>query len=178
MKISKLLFVVLLFVLLLAACGGGDGDAPTDVVETAFKAIEKLDMDEASKYVCQAQKEEFISSFDVAGGLGDLVGPGVDPDKVLDAVKIKLEGMEYQETSKSDDEAVVHIKGTLQMSFDKDKLKPLVKEAAEAAGQSVSDDEIDMLLGMVEGMLGEGVPIDEDMQLIKEDGKWVMCPED
>jgi hypothetical protein len=63
----------------------------------------------------------------------------------------------------------------MQINFDKDKLKAVMKDAMAASGESISDEELDMALGMMEGMLGAGVPLDEEMTLIKEDGKWVIC---
>jgi major membrane immunogen (membrane-anchored lipoprotein) len=176
-KIRKLLFVGLLLSLVLVACGGGDGgDEPVDVVKKAMQAVEKMDLDKAAEYVCEAQKEDFTSSFDLGSGLAGLTGAELDPEKVLDAMTIKMEDMEYEETSKDDDKAVVHMKGTMTIEFDKDKFKDIVKEFAEASGEAVPDEaELDMILGMMEGMLGEGVPVDDDMSLIKEEGKWVIC---
>lgn len=179
MKTTKLLMVVLLAAVLVACGGGSAGNqAPVDVVKSAWQAIEKMDIDAAQQYVCQAQREEFAQEFDLSGGFGELVGAGdadVDTEAILDAMQINMEDMEYEEISQEGDEAVVNVQGTMKIDFDTDKLKAVMKDAMAASGESVSDEELDMALGMMEGMLGAGVPLDEEMTLIKEDGKWVIC---
>jgi hypothetical protein len=63
------------------------------------------------------------------------------------------------------------------MEFDTDKLKEVFKKMAEAEGQEVSDEELDMIVGMVAGMGSQEVEFEQDVEVIKEDGNWVVCDE-
>lgn len=171
MKARRYVFVGLLVVLVLAACGGdGGGDEPVDVVKKAFEALEKLDTDEAAKYVCEAQKDQFAGSFDFAS---DLVGelPGIDPERVSEAVKLSLD-VTYEEQSQEGDTAVVIQDGTMTLEIDKEKLEPILQEAG------IPDDQVELAMSFVDILAGQEVPISEEIQLIKEDGEWVLCPED
>lgn len=178
MKAAKLLLIGLALALTLTACGGSKGgDEPTDVVKKAVKSSVKMDLDGAAKYVCQAQRDEFELDFDLFSILDAMLDAELDPDDVLDAIKkIKLEDMEYEET-KDDDQAVVHVEGTMKVELDQDKFKELVKAAGES-GPPISDEKIDSGLDILAGMLSQGMPIDDDIPLIKEDDKWVICPQE
>lgn len=175
-KMGKLVIVGLLGVMLLAACGGGaGGDEPTGVVEKVVEAMQTLDVDAAKEYFCEEQK----STMDAAlqEGLAELGDLGLDPDELLDAFSIKFADMKYEETSKDGDEAVVHVSGNMSLDFDAEKLKEFFKKAAEAAGQPVGDQELDFVVGIFEAMSGQEAPLDGDVELVKEDGDWVVCSE-
>jgi hypothetical protein len=108
-------------------------------------------------------------------GFAELQEMGLDPDELLDAFKLNMTDMKYEEKSAGDDEAVVHVSGTMSLEFDTEKLKDFFKKTAEAAGQEVSDQELDMVVGIFEAMGGQEAPLDGDVKLVKEDGDWVVC---
>jgi hypothetical protein len=170
---KKLLFSVLLLSLALAACGGGsDSSGPVDAAKNLVKALEKLDMEESNKYLCKAQQADMDEL-----GLDELEAMGIDPDELMDAFMIETSDMEYKEKDKDDDRATVSISGKIEMEFDTDKLKEVFKKMAEAEGQEVSDEELDMIVGMVAGMGSQEVEFEQDVEVIKEDGNWVVCDE-
>ena len=173
MKSRKLLCVGLLAVaLILAACGGGSGgDEPTDVVKKVAKAMQELDIDETSKYYCKEMAEELNEGLDL-GGVEDM---GIDPDEMLEAFKIKMDDMKYEEKSKSGDSAIVRITGKIGMEFDTDKLKSIMKKVLEAEGEKVSDEDLEMVVDMFGKFGGQEIPVDAEVELIKEDGDWVVC---
>ena len=176
MKISRFLIVGLLGVLILTACGGGDdGGAPTDAVKSVVDAMQTLDMDKASEHFCAEMASEMDSS--LTEGFAELEQMGLDPDELLDAFKLKMDDMKYEEKSKEGDEAVVSISGTLSLEFDVEKLKEFFKKTAEASGQEVTDQELDFVVGIFESMGGQEAPLEGDVKVIKEDGKWVVCDE-
>jgi hypothetical protein len=176
MKTRKLLFVALLFALVLAACGGGgDGEEPVAVVEKVVKAMESLDVEEASQYFCQERQDELAQTLE--SGFEELEALGMDPDELLDAFKLEMSDMKYEEKSKDDNTAVVGVSGTMSLDFDTDKLKEFFREAAEAAGQEVTDEQLDMMIGMFAAMGGQEAPVEGEVELVKEDGDWVVCDE-
>jgi hypothetical protein len=175
-KTKQLLLIVILGALLLAACGGGgDSNAPTEVVKSVVDAMQTLDLEKASEYFCAEQKSQLNETLDT--GFEDLEAMGMDPDELLEAFKLKMTDMKYEEKSKDGDKAVVHISGTMALEFDTDKLKSFFKQAAEAAGESVSDEELEFIVGIFEAMGGQEAPLDGDVALVKEDGKWLVCDE-
>jgi hypothetical protein len=176
MKISKVIIIGMLGILVLAACGGGNGgEEPTDVVAKVVDAMETLDIDGASEHFCAEQKEGLSDT--MAEGFAELETMGLNPDELLDAFKLNFADVEYEEKSQEGDEAVVHVTGTMSLAFDTEKLKEFFKKAAEAAGQEVSDQELEFVVGIFDTMSGQEAPLDGDVKLVKEDGEWVVCDE-
>ena len=174
MNAKKLLIVGFLLILVLAACGGGGGgDEPVDVAKNVMQAMGKMDFDEASKYFCEARKSDLDDA--LVSGFEELEAMGMDPDELLDAFILELSDMKYEEKSKDGDKAVVHVTGSMKLDFNSDKLKDFFKKAAEAAGETVTDEELDFIVEMIASSAAQEEDLDEDLELIKEDGKWVVC---
>jgi hypothetical protein len=172
MNTKRLLFVIVLLSLVLAACGGGgggDGD-PVDVTKNVVEAIEKLDIDEAKKYVCSQHQADLP---DVGAEFAEL---GIDPDEVGDIIQIEMSDMKYEEKSKDDDKAVVHVSGKVSFNVDVEKLKPIIKKAAEEQlGMELSDDMLDPMMESMVAEMGGEESFEGDVNLVKEDGKWLLC---
>jgi hypothetical protein len=96
---------------------------------------------------------------------------------ILEAFEFKTSDMKYEEKSKDDDKAVVTVSGKISLEINADKLKEAVKEQAEAAGEEVSDEDLDFFVDMFTSGMGDEVEFEEDLDVIKEDGKWVVCDE-
>jgi predicted small secreted protein len=177
MNTRKLVFVVLLLSLVLAACGGGGdgGGKPVDVVKNVVKAMEKLDAEKAREYMCAAHKDAIP---DIEEEFAEFEEFGADIDEVMEAFKIEMSDMKYEETSKDDDKAVVHVTGKMAFDIDVDKLKPIFKTAfEEILGMEVTDDMLDEMMAEFTADMGEETSLDGDVNLIKEDGDWVVCDE-
>ena len=174
MKTKMLVFLSMVFVLVLTACGGGGGGSePAGVVEKVATAMQSLDIERVQQYMCTERKDALKT--DVESGFAELESMGLDPDELLDAFKIKMSDMKYEEKSTEGDKAVVHVSGTMGLEFDTEKLRSFLKKAAEASGEEVTDDQLDLVVNMFSGMGGQEAPIDGDVELVKEDGKWVVC---
>jgi hypothetical protein len=39
----------------------------------------------------------------------------------------------------------------------------------------VTDEQLDFVVGMFSSMAGQEIPIDGDIKVVKEDGKWLVC---
>jgi len=171
---KKLLFVSVVVALTLAACGGGGGsEEPGEVVRKVVNAMTTMDFEGASEFVCADQRTEFQGV--LTEGFAELEEMGLDPDELLDAFMIDLKDMKYETQSEDGDKAVVKVTGSLSLDFDTEKLKSFFKQAAEAAGQPVSDAELDMVVNIFNAMGGQESPLDANVDVVKEDGKWVVC---
>ncbi len=179
-RLPILLLVVMGLSLALAACGGGDDDAgdPVAVVRDMMQAVENKNFDKITDFACEADKEEVAQQFDfgtiIASSMG---GADIDPQKVLDAMEFEFADAEYEEVSKSDNEAVVRAQGRLNITVNEEEFKALVRELLKAEGlEDVSDELLDQAMGpAMEQFENMGQDIDENFSLVKEDGKWVIC---
>lgn len=174
-RLSVVMIGMIVMSVLLAACGGGGGAAndPVGTVKAAMQAVVDKKFDQLAELTCAAQKDSVKNAFNPAGALG---ATGVDATKILDAMTITMQNPEYTKVSEDSDKAVVQMKGTLSIKFDKEKLKAVMKDVLKAQGQEVSDDQLSAGLDMIAGQLEQGQALDQKVDVIKENGKWVFCP--
>lgn len=177
-RISLVLIAVVVLSAVLTACGGGGATTsdPASAVKGAMTAITEKNFTKLSEYVCAAQKDKVEQTFNPAGALTG-GAPGIDTQKVLDAMTIKLENGEFTKISETGDKAEVQMKGKLSISVDKEKFKAVLLDIAKAQGQELPADQMDQVLEMVVGQFSQGIDLDEKVAVVKENGKWLMCPD-
>jgi hypothetical protein len=166
-----------MLVALLAGCGGsgGAGSDPVGTVKGLMDTVQAGQWDKIPDYACEAQKDELQNQFESLGsGAGGALG-GLGLNDIGDALKISYSNLEVTEKSRDGDTAVVTVSGKIKMDFDKDKLKELVKKAAGTQGQAITDEQIDMALGMLSGLGGMEQDMNQDMTVVNEGGKWLIC---
>ena len=174
-RLSLTLIALVVLSVVLTACGGGAAASDqAAVVKAAMTAVTEKNFDKLSEYVCAAQKDKVAQAFNPAGALA---GAGVDAKKILDAMTIKLENSEFTKISESGDKAEVQMKGKLTIAVDKEKFKAVMVDIAKAQGQDLPADQMDQVLDMVVGQFSQGMDLDEKVAVVKEGGKWLMCPE-
>ncbi len=172
-RISMLVLVALLLGLMLAACGGGAaGSDPTATVKDLMQAVADKKLDKIADYACADKKDEIAKQFDFASALG---GSGLDPQKVMDLMTISFSNAEYNKVSESGDKATVHMKANLSIKIDKEKFKAVVQDVLKAQGQDLPADQLGPLVDSAAAQLENGQTIDNNVELIKENGKWVVC---
>jgi hypothetical protein len=175
-RLSLVLVMVFVLSALLTACGGGGGAAtgdPVAVVKAAMQAVVDKNFDQLAAVTCAAQKGTIAQGFNPAGALG---ATGVDATKILDAMTISMQNPEYTKVSEDGDKAVVQMKGTLSIKFDKDKLKPIMQDVLKAQGQELSDADLEAGLSMIAGQMEQGQALDQKVNVVKENGQWTFCP--
>lgn len=146
---------------------------PAEVVEAVFGAVTEMNVEPAITLFCEAKAPEMAGT--IESGFGDLLAMGLDPEELVQAFNIDLQDMAYQETSRDGDAAVVHIAGTLRFDFKADVLKEVIKKVAEANGQPLSDQELDFVITLLSVVAQQGTPLDADVQVVMENGQWVVC---
>ena len=175
-RLSVVLIAVIVISALLSACGGGGGAAaadPTSALKDAMQAVVDKKFDKLAELTCAAKRDQVKDTFNPATALG---ATGVDSAKILDAMTIALKDPTYTKVSEEGDKAVVQFKGAMAMKFDMAKFKVIMKEVLSAQGQTVEDAELDAGLAMIAGQLEQGQELDQKIDMVKEGGKWLMCP--
>lgn len=173
-RLSVVLIAVIVMSALLSACGSGGAAAdPTSALKDAMQAVADKNFDKLAELTCAAKRDQVKDTFNPATALG---ATGVDTAKVLDAMTISLKDPTYTKVSEEGDKAVVQFKGTMSMKFDMAKFKVIMKEVLSAQGQTVTDAELDAGLAMIAGQLEQGQELDQKIDMVKEGGKWLMCP--
>ena len=153
------------------ACGGGGGGDPTDPVKSVISAIEAKQFDKVADFACAAKKDEVKAQFNfgeqLAGSLSDV--PGVKADDIAAAMTFKFENVTYKEASHDGDKATVAMTGTMKMSIDKVKVADVLRAAGGDATM------VDTLTAGLDAVSGEGIPMDSTVEVVKENGKWLIC---
>ena len=159
-----------------AACGSSSpGSAgPEGVVAEAFAKMEAKDLDGLSSLACAGQEERIREQLSGLGALEGGLLPGLDAQAMLDAIKLDTSKIEVGQPTVNGDAADVAVSGVLGISFDKEKVRPILRTVLEGQGQSMTDEQIDAMLGMLE-TYAQDVPVDDSVHLVREDGAWKIC---
>jgi hypothetical protein len=164
--------------LIVAACGGAApaGTDPAGVVNSALAAAESGGLGSLTQYACAAQADNVANIFGGgAGSLEELQGLGIDPNELFEAMKVDFDNVQATETNKSDTAATVHVTGTAKMTVDSVKFREIFRKILEAQGVPVDDATLDLAMSTLDSTLSETQDINEDVELIQENGKWVIC---
>jgi len=175
-KASVFLAAAVLASLTLASCsGGGAGGDPVSTVQEVFRRMEAKQFSQIAELACSARRAELSEQLDLGKAMSASL-PGIDPQQLLDSMTIKLNNLDVKESSRSGDQAVVHVKGQLSLSFDPEKFKPILKEILKAQGLGDVDDAmLDQFLGPMLEQAEQGTDMDDDVELVNEGGTWLIC---
>ena len=165
-------------VLGIAACSGAPGGTtndPVGTVNSAMAAAESGGFTQLTEFMCAANKDDVTQAFGAGGDLGDLSAAGLDPDELFSALKIDFQDATVTEVNRSGEEATVHLKGKMAMTFDEAKMREIIGAILEAQGVPANDQMIDLAMSTMKDQLSQTQDVDTDLKVIQEDGKWVMC---
>jgi hypothetical protein len=178
MRTTTLRSIALAVVLaaLAVGCGGSvaNQSEPAGAVKSALDSAQSGGIAALEGFACAANKDEIANMFG-AGGLDSLEGLGVDADDLLGAMKMEFKDIQTTEKSKSGDNAIVNVKGTMTVTIDPAKMREFMKAMMEAQGQPVDDATLDMAIGAMSSQLSQSQPLDEDVEVVQEGGKWLIC---
>jgi hypothetical protein len=159
-----------------AACGGGAPNTsdPAGAVTAAFDAAESGGITKLTEFACAAQKDDIAAVFG-GQGLAGLEAAGISADDLFGSMKMSFDNVTTKETSRTGDKAVVHVTGDMKIDFDRTKFKEILKTMMQQAGQAVDDATLELAMGAMESQLSQTQKIDEDMNVVQEGGKWLIC---
>ena len=175
-RLNSLLAVLFVLSVVLTACGGGAAADPAATVKSAMDAVTSKQFDKIADFACAAKKEEVKGQLNPAAQLASAGMDAATTQQLLDSMNITLTGAEFTKVSESGDTAQVQMKGKLVMKFDREKLKAVVAALLKSQGMDATDEIVNQALDQVAGQLEQGQDIDNKIDLIKENGKWVICP--
>jgi hypothetical protein len=176
---ARIVSAILVLPLLIAACSGvpgaASGNDPAAVVKDALAKVAAKDVNGLANLACAGQADEVRQQFDMAGQLASAV-PGANAQDIVNSITIDTSAVTVGSSTVSGDTATVPVSGTMKMTFDKEKLRPIIKQMLEAQGGGVqmTDEQIDGILDTMGGG-GQGVPLNETLTLKQEGGAWKIC---
>ena len=175
-RILRTAVVAVVLMVGVVGCGGGVANQsdPASAVKAGLDATQSGGITKLADYTCAAKKGELTNLFG-AESLSNLSAAGVDVNEVFGAVKFDFKDVQTSEVSKSGDSAVVHLSGTMNVSIDEAKMRDVMKKVMEVQGQAVDDATLDMVIGAMTTQLSQPTPIDEDVTVVQEGGKWLIC---
>ena len=175
-RIIRTAVVAVVLMLGVVGCGGGVANQsdPAGAVKAGLDATQSGGITKLADYTCAAKKGELTNLFG-AESLSNLTAAGVDVNEVFGAVKFDFKDVQTSEVSKSGDSAVVHLSGTMNVSIDEAKMREVMKKVMEVQGQAIDDATLDMVIGAMTTQLRQPTPIDEDVTMVQEGGKWLIC---
>jgi hypothetical protein len=162
--------------IVLAACGGGPAAAsdPQGTVTAAFAAAQAGGFTKLTDFACAAHKDDIAQAL---GGqdLSALQGSGVNVNDMLSALQVSFSNVSTKEVSKTDTAATVHVTADMQMTFDKEKFKTILKTMLGTKGLPTDDATVDAMLSGMSSAMSQTQKVDEDIVLTNEGGKWLIC---
>jgi hypothetical protein len=173
MLLRPLAVMVAIGALTLAACSAapaGPANDPVTAVRNFVALMEAKQFDQMQAAACS----ELAGEMDLGSGFSAGL-PGVTATQFLEAVTIQVREPQYAEVSRSADRAVVSIKGTMAMTFDRARMREILRPALEAQGKPADDAALDAWLDLMEGMMNQ--PLDEQVDVVNEGGEWKVCSE-
>jgi len=178
---SRPLAVLALGAALVALPGAGlvarAADSPTAAVDGILDALEAKDFSGVGPFICAELREDALGALDISASLGELP-PGVDGAAFLDAMTITLDGRSTALVSEAGDSAVVAVTGSMRVAIDEAIAEGFVKAVLEASGQPATDEMVAMMLPMLMELFAEGTDMSADLDVVREDGEWVVCDTD
>jgi hypothetical protein len=169
--------LLVVFALLVAACGGpAAADEATAVVKTAVDRAGAKDIAGLQALACAGRAEELKTLIGLPSQLGGVLLPGVDTSTLVDAVRLDVSGLTVGAAVVTGDAALVPVKGSLKVTFDKDAMRPILEKLLAAQGTKMSPEQLDALLsGLAD--YGQDLPFDQQIKVVREQGAWKVCPD-
>ena len=94
---------------------------------------------------------------------------------LMNAMTVKFDNITTKESSRTDKEATVHVTGNASVSIDPEKFKPILKQILAAQGMPSDDNTINTALSAMSSQLTNSQALDEDVKVVNENGKWLIC---
>ncbi len=144
--------------------------SPADAVSELFDAVEQGDFAAAEALVCEAERGAVRTTFDPAAQMG------FDGDDIAAALSFNVADRAVEVVSEDGQAASVRVTGTMSLDAGGADVGELARSILEAdMGADASDEDLERMLPFIEMAFSQELPIDEEVELIVENGEWVVC---
>lgn len=178
MRSRLLLSIVGLLMCLGCTAGPGAPAAandPVGAVQRLITIVQNKQFDQIASSVCAAKRADIEAALNPAAGLAS-GAPGVNPQQILDAMSFQFNNVQVTEVSRTATSAIVQTSGTLSVQVDLAKMREVLRSIFQAQGQPVDDATLDLAIQQMTGGL-QNQPIDNQMEVVNENGQWLVCDE-
>ena len=174
---SRRLLVAGVVALFVAACGGpAPADEAAAVVKTAVERAGAKDIPGLQALACAGREDQLRTLIGLPAQLGVALLPGIDTATLMDAVRLDVSGLAVGAAVVTGDTALVPVKGSLKVTFDKVAMRPIVEKLLAAQGTKMSPEQLDALLsGLAD--YGQDLPLNQQIRVVREQGAWKVCPD-
>jgi len=151
-----------------------DFSDPASVARAFFAALEEGRYEDLSQLVQESARDE-IEQLNPSIALAEALGMDVDAvDGFMDVYSISFKGLSLDKARISGLKATVHAKGTMLMALDMGIMRRIIEYSfGELADDSAA--EIDMMMDAIAATAEHESEIDDDIGLVKTQGKWLIA---
>jgi hypothetical protein len=159
---------------LLLALGGlalpaAAAEDPEAAVNGLFDALERADYEAVDALVCAAEREAVRASLDPMAQMGLAAGDGP-------ALALVVEDRSVEIISQEEEAALAHVGGTMSFDAGDADTTELAQAMLEAdMGRELTEEELELMLPFAEMVFTQSFPLDEELELVREDGEWLVC---
>lgn len=173
-RIRSALLAALVVVSVACSSGPAAGSDPAGTVQAAINAVSTGGVAKLADFACAAKKADPLGALG-AGNMDSLTQAGVKPEDVFGAMTMTFANVTTTQTAKTDTTATVHVTGDATVTLDKDKMREIIKTMLTTQGKPTDDATLNLVMNAMSGQLSQTQKLDEDVQLVNEGGKWLVC---
>jgi len=168
--------IALILVVALGACSSAPaaGTDPKGTVQAALTAVSSGGLTKLADFTCAAKKGDPMSALG-ASNVESLTAAGIKPEELMAAMAMTFANIAVTEKAKTDTTATVHVTGDSTITLDKDKMRGIMKAVLVSQGKPADDATLDLVMNAMGSQLTQSQKIDEDIDLVNEGGKWLLC---
>lgn len=153
-------------------------DGPDAPMNEVLAAVAEGRFADATVPFCAAMEETAL------GGIGQMdemldTGMGYDLGLIFGALSIDTSGLVVAVADEGDDTAALDVSGAIEVGIDEEGLVTLLSIMLADGDEPLDEEMVRSLMPMMQGqldaMLGGTVEVDEEVQVILEDGVWQVC---
>jgi len=162
-------------VVVAAACSAAPAaNDPAGTVQAALTAISTGGVAKLADFTCAAKKADPMAALG-ASNVEALAQAGIKPEDLLAAMSMTVANVVTTQTAKTATTATVHVTGDSTVTLDRDKMRAIMKTVLATQGKPTDDATLDLVMNAMATQLVQTQKIDEDINLVYEGGKWLLC---
>lgn len=173
-RIRRALLAALVVISVACSATPAAANDPGSAVQAALSAVSTGGLAKLADYTCAAKKADPLAALGTSGA-ASLAAAGVKPEDLIAAMTMTFANVAVTEKAKTDTTATVHVTGDSTIVLDKDKMRTIMKGVLAAEGKPVDDATLDLVMTAMAGQLTQTQKLDEDINLVKEGDKWLVC---